>query len=350
MIKSIGVLCAVVAAVLVPGAAASGPIVNVERRLLQEGQHHHDHGNNGYDWTKNSPTIVIAQPAPLNSSDRFFSIGQNQLRAVEMMVDYINQWPRCGVQVGRERYSITLLTFGDSSDMKQMENLAQHSSFLDSDFFLGPYSSILTQVLAEAAQNNSKLLLSGGAAATSVFQNRDHVFGILPPATNYLIPTIEVLSQLEGVDSVGIVCERSLFAMEVCNAVPTLASKNNMDASRMRGVASDIELRSAAESFSDHNPDVILACMYDDGCRKWNRAMRNATWSPKLQVFTVCIGMEEVSNEIDFQFNAGISPWEYGGTFRDKVSEWTPKEFTALFSDYTRQQLLHTMRPSPRPR
>ena len=134
MIKSIGVLWTVVATVLVPGAAASGPIVNVEWRLLQEGQHHHDHGNNGCNWTKNSPTIIIAQPAPLNSSDRFFLIGQNQLRAVEMMVDYVNRWPRCGVQVGRERYSIALRNFGDSSDMKQMKNTAQHSSFLDSDF------------------------------------------------------------------------------------------------------------------------------------------------------------------------------------------------------------------------
>uniref|UniRef100_A0A7S2KNJ2 G-protein coupled receptors family 3 profile domain-containing protein n=1 Tax=Leptocylindrus danicus TaxID=163516 RepID=A0A7S2KNJ2_9STRA len=340
MIRSTGVLCAVIAAVLVPGAAASGPIVNVERRVLQEGQNHHVHGNNGCDWTKNSPTIVIAQPVPLNSTDRFFSIGQNQLRAVEMMVDHINQWPRCGVQVGPERYSITLRTFGDSSDTKQMENLVQHSSFLDSDFFLGPYSSDLTKVLAEAAQNNSKLLLSGGAAATSVFQNRDHVFGILPPATNYLNRTVELLSQLEGVDSVGIVFERSLFAMEVCSAVPTLAGKYNMDASRMHGVASDIELRSAAESFSYYNPDVVLACMYDDGCRKWNRAMRNATWSPKLQVFTVCIGMEEISNEIDFQFNVGASPWNNGVTFEDNVTAWTPKEFTALFLDYTRQSVV----------
>lgn len=173
------------------------------------------------------------------------------------------------------------------------------------------------------AQDNSKLLLSGRAAAISVFRARDHVFGLLPPAANYMSRVIEMLSQLEGMDSVGVVFIASRFSEEACSIVPSLANGYGLNTSRMHMLhspASAIELRSAAESFVDGNPDVVVSCMYDDDCREWNRTMRNATWSPKLQVFTVCIGLDELSTKNDFQFNAGVSPWSGGGPFVDGVT------------------------------
>ena len=60
---SIGLLVALAITALVPGIAA---IVKVERCVLPD--HNHD-GNNFCGWTKNSPTIVITQPAPLTSND-----------------------------------------------------------------------------------------------------------------------------------------------------------------------------------------------------------------------------------------------------------------------------------------
>ena len=63
-----------------------------------------------------------------------------------MIVDYINE-RRCGVNVGGVQYSITLRSFEDSSSVERMEHLLEQQSLLDTDFFLGPYSSDLTEVL-----------------------------------------------------------------------------------------------------------------------------------------------------------------------------------------------------------
>mmetsp|Transcript_37887 Transcript_37887/g.64709 ORF Transcript_37887/g.64709 Transcript_37887/m.64709 type:complete len:798 (+) Transcript_37887:172-2565(+) len=100
------------------------------------------------------------------------------------------------------------------------------------------------------------------------------------------------------------------------------------------------QLDPVAANFSrpESNPDVVVTCVYDRGCAAWIRSLRNSKWSPKAQVFTVCIGMDSFVNEVgetDAMYMTGISPWDPSLGATDEIVRWTAKEFARRFVDYT---------------
>ncbi len=58
--------------------------------------------------------------------------------------------------------------------------------------------------------------------------------------------------------------------------------------------------------------------------------MRYVNWSPKAQVFTICVGKEVFENAIglvDAEFLVGVSPWDKGLSIVDDITGWTAKDF-----------------------
>jgi len=90
-------------------------------------------------------------------------------------------------------------------------------------------------------------------------------------------------------------------------------------------------------SRSEEDPDVVVTCVYDKGCAEWITAMRRAKWSPKAQVFTVCIGMDSFASSVgtDAQYMTGISPWDPSLLMTDDVVGWSAREFAELFLSNT---------------
>ena len=100
----------------------------------------------------------------------------------QMAVDHINTYI--------ENVSVSLTLCEDFSNSANVLSNAIEASA--SDFLLGPYSSGLTNVLANYTTTQGKLLATSAAASTSVFANRSLVFGLLPPAREY--PTSSLLT------------------------------------------------------------------------------------------------------------------------------------------------------------
>lgn len=103
--------------------------------------------------------LTISHPMSMNENDKFFSTGQLQLKAIEMIVDYVNV-KRCGVRLSGGHYSIKLKTYGDDSSNDKTEAIASFTKN-ETDFFVGPYSSGLTGKLAPIVQDNNNILIAG---------------------------------------------------------------------------------------------------------------------------------------------------------------------------------------------
>lgn len=112
----------------------------------------------------------------------------------------------------------------------------------------------------------------------------------------YLAQAIEALSKA-GAKTAAAVYESASFTTGVCAALPALAQQFGLDVLSMTEIVSSPtsdDLDPVAKNFSaaESNPDVVVTCVYDQGCSQWITSLRNARWTPRAQVFTVCIGMD----------------------------------------------------------
>lgn len=117
--------------------------------------------SNGTGCTFDGASITLSHPMSLKPSDQFFSIGQLQLKSIELMVDAINT-VRCGVHVNGTNHALELSTYGDDSSKEKVDAILQHMSYDDiSNFWLGPYSSGLTGVMSPYATETNTVLIAG---------------------------------------------------------------------------------------------------------------------------------------------------------------------------------------------
>ena len=182
-------------------------------------------------------------------------------------------------------------------------------------------------------------IMLGGAASTSVFQDRPNIFGTFPPTSKYMAEAIRGLA-LAGATSVATIFEDASFTKGVCAAVSEYAAEYNMTlTSETLVVASPTQenLTSVVEQMVEENPDVVITCVYDAGCVEWVNTMRTADWSPKAQVFTVCIGQEILENGVgdDREFMMGVSPWDPSLPIEDTLTGYSAFDFAQLFYSYT---------------
>lgn len=208
-------------------------------------------------------------------------------------------------------------------------------------FWLGPYSSGLTGAMSPYANATNTVLVAGGAADTPVFSGYDMIFGTFPPTAMYLAQAVEALSKA-GAKTIASVWEDAAFTREVCAALPSLAAQHGIvlqSETEVPGspLAEDLDPVARNLSMPEYDPDVVVTCVYDAGCAEWITALRKVNWSPRGQVFTVCIGMDSFVDQVgnDALYMTGISPWDPSLALEDAVVGWNASEFADRFLAYT---------------
>ncbi len=266
------------------------------------------------------------------------------------MIDEINTSPRCGVTVGGKKHGIHLTSFGDDSSNDKvtaivqngMTPLAESAEYVGS-FWVGPYSSGLTGIMSPLANATDDptaaktVLVAGGAAATSAFAGYPTIFGTFPPSKLYLAQAIEALAKA-GAKSAASVFESESFTKGVCAAMPGLTEKFNLTLQAEIEVISsptsdDLDPVARNLSMAENDPDIVVACVYDQGCAEWVTSLRKSGWSPRAQIFTVCIGMDSFTDAVgtDAMYMMGVSPWDPSLDMQDEVVGWSAMQFSELF-------------------
>jgi len=286
-------------------------------------------------------TIVLGGPSTLHNDGATFKISSKMLVGMNLIVDYINKF-NCGIRLSSGNYAIELRTFDDQSSKDRIRDIANKiipNVRNDINTVIGGYSSGLTEILAEVASQYNRLVLSAGAAATSVFEGRNTVFGTLPPSAKYPSEAIKGLAQA-GAKTVATVFEEAKFTKGVCGSIPDIANMNGIEATSAHEVSSNpsiSELEVVAMKLAREDPDAVVSCVYAEACAKWINAMRNINWSPKAQIFTVCVGLQELSEELgpDVEYLIGISPWDPSLKSTDALTGWSAREFAEVFTAFT---------------
>lgn len=101
--------------------------------------------------------LVISHPMDLNPSDRFFTICNLFQKGYELMVDYINSAPRCGIKVQGKNYGVVLRSYAEDTSKEKAEAIALAAE-PTTDFFLAPYTSSISEVSSTTGFLQSVLL------------------------------------------------------------------------------------------------------------------------------------------------------------------------------------------------
>jgi branched-chain amino acid transport system substrate-binding protein len=156
------------------------------------------------------------------------------------------------------------------------------------DAVMGPYSSAISEAVANVTEKYKKVMVAPLAATTSIFKKgRKYAFMIISPAEVYLEGLVDIAVK-RGYKTIAIVNEDTLFPKSSAQGTEELAKKaglqvvfkeaypkGNQDFSGLL-----IKLKAA-------NPDVLAAATYFDDAVAIARPMKELDVNPKMVGVTV---------------------------------------------------------------
>ena len=235
--------------------------------------------------------IVLGHPMSIDYTDRFFLGSLAMMITYSLTVDHINTH-RCGVNINDQNYSLALHTIGDQSNRLQNKVIVEQLAN-EANFFLGPYSSYLSQhVVDYVGPTNNQLVVTSASSKTSLHASQDHAFGIIPPTHQYYTPVLEATAS-KGARTVVYLYEESIpsdvwFDETFLHENFDRRNLTLVERYKMVDDPSSDEIDQAIRTLKDINPDVVIAGMYDR-CLAVIESCRKHDWVPKALYFGNCI-------------------------------------------------------------
>jgi branched-chain amino acid transport system substrate-binding protein len=146
--------------------------------------------------TQTGPSVItIGMTMPLSGT--FASDGQMSLDGIKLWAQDVNSSGGIPVKSLGKSLPVKLIYYDDGSSAQTVATDYQTLVTQGVNFLIAPYSSPLTLAAAPIAEANHILLLSHGGASDSIWaKGYKYVVGVLSPASQYMIPVIDMLSNM----------------------------------------------------------------------------------------------------------------------------------------------------------
>ena len=234
------------------------------------------------------PAVAPAQPplrigASVSQTGAYAAIGQNLLRGYQLSVKHTNQK---GGLLGRK---VELIVEDDQSQPERAAAIYEKLVTRDKvDALLGPYSSPITDAVADVAEKYRMPMIASGAAAASVFRKgRKFTFMLLSPGEVYLEGLIDMAARRK-LKTLAVVHEDTVFPIGIAHGTTELARKRGLQVVFVEAYprqASDFSRMLGRLKAT--NPDVIGAATYLEDSVAITREMKRLDINPKMYAVTV---------------------------------------------------------------
>jgi branched-chain amino acid transport system substrate-binding protein len=156
------------------------------------------------------------------------------------------------------------------------------------DAVMGPYSSAVSEAVANVTEKYKKVMVAPLAATTSIFKKgRKYIFMIVSPAEVYLEGLIDMAAK-RGLKTVAIVNEDTLFPKASATGAAELAKKRGLQVVLQEAYPKgNTDFSALLVKLKAVNPDVIAAGTYFDDAVAITRQMKELGVNPKMFGLTV---------------------------------------------------------------
>jgi branched-chain amino acid transport system substrate-binding protein len=207
------------------------------------------------------------------------------------------------------------------------------------DAVMGPYSSPITEAVANVSEKYKKVMVSPLAATTSIFKKgRKYIFMVISPAEVYLEGLVDMAAK-RGLKTIAIVNEDTLFTKTAADATAELAKKRGLQVVFKEAYPKGNQDFSATlTKVKAANPDVFAAATYFDDAVAITRQMKELNVNPKMYGLTVGGDLPEFYDLLkqNAEYVFGATQWD------DQLPYPGVKEFAASYKkEFGREPAYH---------
>jgi branched-chain amino acid transport system substrate-binding protein len=183
------------------------------------------------------------------------------------------------------------------------------------DVVMGPYSSPITEAVANVTEKYKKIMVTPLAATTSIFRKdprRKYVFMILSPAEVYLEGLIDMAAK-RGLKTVAVINEDTLFSKAAASGAVDLAKKKGLQVLFTEAYPKgNTDFSALLTKVKATNPDVLAAATYFDDAVALTRQMKELNVNPKMYGVTVGGDLPEFYDTLkgSAEYIYGATQWE----------------------------------------
>jgi branched-chain amino acid transport system substrate-binding protein len=250
--------------------------------------------------------------ASLSLTGTYAKPGTYQKEGYELCADDLN---RKGGLLGRK---VQFVLYDDQSmpatGVRLYEKLITEDKV---DAVMGPYSSPITEAVANVTEKYKRVNVAPLAATTSIFkrpadQKRSYMFMVISPAEVYLEGLLDLATK-RGLKTIAILNEDTLFAKASANGTADLAKKRGMQVVLQEAYPKgNTDFSALLTKVKSLNPDVIAAATYFDDAVAITRQMKELNVNPKMYGVTVGGDLPEFHGLLkqNAEFVYGATQWE----------------------------------------
>lgn len=257
-------------------------------------------------------TSLAQQPirigASLSLTGTYAKLGNNQHRGYQLCAKHVNE--KGGV-LGRK---IEFVLYDDQSQPATGVRLYEKLITQDKvDLVMGPYSSAITEAVANVTEKYKAPMVAPMASTTAIFKKgRKFIFMVQSPAEVYLEGLIDVAAK-KGLKTVAIINEDTLFPKATVQGTIELAKQKGLKVVFVEAYPKgNPDFAAILTKIRAANPDVLGAATYFDDAVAITRQMKELNVNPKLYGVTVGGDLpkfyELLSKNAEFVY--GATQWE----------------------------------------
>jgi branched-chain amino acid transport system substrate-binding protein len=235
-------------------------------------------------WDSAAAQAPIKIGASLSLTGSYSALGQNQHRGYQLCAKHVNE--KGGV-LGRK---VEFVLYDDKSEAATGVRLYERLITEDKvDVIMGPYSSAITEAVANVNEKYKMPMVAPMASTTSIFRKgRKFIFMVQSPAEVYLEGLIDMAAK-RGLKTVAIINEDTLFPKATVEGTKELAKQKGLQVVFVEAYPKGhTDFSAILTKIRTASPDVLAAATYFDDAVAITRQMKELNVNPKM--FGVTVG------------------------------------------------------------
>ena len=257
-------------------------------------------------WAQAGKEVVFG--GAISQTGQYAEPAGRQVNSIKLWVDQVNA--RGGL-LGRK---IKLILLDDKSDTQTAIKLYEKLITEDKvDVLLAPYSSGITEAVANVNERYKMPFVAYGAASTPIWEKgRKYIFNIVDVAENYQKGAVHLAKQI-GVKRAAIIGEDSLFPRQSGKGAKEWAQKLGIDIVVDENYPlKQTDFTALLQKIKASGAEAIFSNSYFADAAAQVRQMRELNLNFKLYASTVGPGLPKFAEQLgaSAEYVLGYSQWE----------------------------------------
>jgi branched-chain amino acid transport system substrate-binding protein len=262
----------------------------------------------GPAWAGHRPNNEVLLGGAISQTGRYAEPATRQVNSINLWVDEVN------ARGGLLGHKIVLRLLDDKSDTQTSIKLYEKLITEDKvDLLLAPYSSGITEAVANVNERYKMPFVAYGAASTPIWEKgRKYIFNIVAVAEDYQKGTVHLAKQI-GVKKLAIIGQDSLFPRQAGKGAKDWAKKLGIDVVLEENYpVKQTDFTALLQKITAASADGIISNSYFADAAAQLRQMRELNLNFKLFSSTVGPALPNFPEQLGAtaEYVLGFSQWE----------------------------------------